>query len=155
MGRCFLKLKVTYITPAFSLVELLVVIACGGSLILAGIPSLHQFQREWSLWSSAYLLQSSLAWGRMHAISSNSPLMLQVGSGGRSIQWSDPESGEVFSDSVRYLSGDTRIVASPRRPLRFYPRGNAAPAGTYRVQNECGTFRVVVNIEGRIRVARE
>jgi hypothetical protein len=47
-----------------------------------------------------------------------------------------------------------RITAAPRRPLRFFQHGNAAPAGTYLLQGERGAFRVVVNPMGRIRIQK-
>jgi len=68
--------------------------------------------------------------------------------------WEDPESGAPFATSIRHLSTGIRIESSPRRPLRFYQHGNAAPAGTYIIKGEAGSYAVVVSPGGRIRIQR-
>ena len=100
------------------------------------------------------MMQTSLQWGRMHAIAANTPVSMEVDSGGRLFFWSDPITAEPLVKSLRNLPNSVRITAFPRRTLKFYPRGNAAPAGTYTLQGDTGIYRVIVNIAGRIRIER-
>jgi Tfp pilus assembly protein FimT len=136
------------------LAELLLVIACGTVLAAAAVPNVHRLVQEWSLRGGVQTLETSLLWGRMHCISTNSSLMLVVEDGGRSFHWADPTSGARYGYTARFLPSRVRIAAAPRRPLRFYPHGNAAPAGTYVIEGDRGAFRVVVNVAGRIRIQR-
>ncbi len=134
--------------------ELLIVIACAAVIGLAAVPNVARLQKEWNLWGGARMLETSLQWGRMYAVSFNAPVLFRVGDNRRKFYWEDPESGEAFTASVRHLSGGIRIESSPRRPLRFYQHGNAAPAGTYIVKGEAGSYAVVVSPGGRIRIQR-
>lgn len=136
------------------LVEMLLAIACASVLAGAAIPNLHRLLQEWSLRGGVQLLETGLLWGRMYCIGANTSLELVVGDDGRSFYWADPDSGAPFRHTVRFLPMRVRIISMPRRPLRFYPHGNAAPAGTYVLEGGTGAFRVVVNIAGRIRVQK-
>jgi len=136
-------------------VELVIALACTAVLLSAATPNLSRLQQEWQLWSSTMLLESSLQWGRMQAIAMNSPLLFQVDDDGQKFFWIDPASGEFFSGSVRHLPRRIRIASCPRRPLRFYQHGNAAPAGTYTLEGEAGSYSVVVSPGGRIRVRKD
>jgi prepilin-type N-terminal cleavage/methylation domain-containing protein len=138
----------------FSLTEFLIVIACVAVLITAAVPNIFHLQKEWILWNSARSLAMSLQWGRMHAISANTPLRFEVDESGRNYSWVDPESNESYANSVRHLPADICIVKFPRRPLRFYQHGNAAPAGTYTLEGDTGSYSVVVSPGGRIRIQR-
>jgi hypothetical protein len=137
----------------YSLVECLIVIVCATILLTFAVPNIQAFQQAWSLWGGVKLVEASLHWGRMHAISSNSPMMFEVAGNGHEFWWTDPTSGLRFEGSRRRLDG-IKIVSSPRRPLRFYQRGNAVPAGTYTIRGEAGSYSVVVSPGGRIRVQK-
>lgn len=138
-----------------SLIEMLIILSCAGILLTAAVPNFNHLQQQWTLWGGTHLLESSLHWGRAHAVSANTSMMLTIEDDGRRFYWSDGYSGERLEGTVRHLPGRVRIAASPRRPLRFYQHGNAAPAGTYVVQGEAGSYRVVVSPGGRIRVLRD
>jgi len=136
------------------LLETLVVLGLIGIMAGSAVPGIHRMNQEWALWGGVRLLESSLLWARTHAITSNDSLILVISPDGRSFFWQEP-GGARYETSVRYFPAGVRIVASPRRPLRFFQRGNAAPAGTFVVQGEAGSYRVVVSILGRIRVQRD
>jgi Tfp pilus assembly protein FimT len=136
-------------------VETLVVLWCATILVGAGLPAFHRASLEWRLWSGMQLTLSSLYWGRAYAVSSNGPVLFEVDAGGRSFRWRDPENGDAFTATERHLPAGISIVAAPARPLRFYPRGNAAPAGSFVIAGEAGRYRVVVNLAGRVRYERE
>ena len=74
-------------------------------------------------------MESTLQWGRLHAISANVSLILEVDAEGKSTGWRDPETGNTYDTGVCHLPADVRIVSAPSKPLRFFPRGDAAPAG--------------------------
>ncbi len=96
----------------------------------------------------------TLLWGRMHAITANTSMMLVINAEGRGFYWADPASGAPYHYSTRALPGDVRITSAPRRPLRFYQHGNAVPAGSYVITGDIGAIRIVVNPGGRIRIQR-
>ena len=132
----------------------MIVLAGVAVLATAATPNLYRLQQEWMLWGDARLLESSLQWGRMHAIASNTPMRFDIDENRQQFYWSDPSSGELYADSIRFLAGELRIVSCPKRSLRFYQHGNAAPAGTYTIQGKAGSYSVVVSPGGRIRIQR-
>ncbi len=138
----------------YGLIELLIVLACAAILITAAAPNVRRLQQQWALWGAAGILESSLQWGRMHAIASNAPVVFETDSVRQEFHWTDAATGDPFSGSVRHLPNGIRIAGAPRRPLRFYPHGNAAPAGTYTVASEAGSYSVIVSPGGRIRVQK-
>jgi Tfp pilus assembly protein FimT len=136
-----------------SYVELMVALTCIAVLAACAAPAFHGLSLEWNLRGAAELFEVSLLWGRMHAITANTSMVLVVEPGGRSFYWSDP-SGARYEESCRLLPAGTQIIAAPARPLRFYQHGNAAPAGTFVLQGTAGSYRIVVNPGGRIRAQR-
>jgi hypothetical protein len=138
-----------------TVVEIMTVLVCGAIVLVMATPGLRTIQSEWALWGGAHMVESSLFWGRMHAISTNCPLRFEIDPDGRGFHWEDGETAERMDYSAWVLPGGIRITASPRRSLRFYPKGNAAPAGTYVVEGSAGKYRVVVAITGRIRIERD
>ena len=142
------------VSEGFALTELMIVLACAGIILTSSVPAFNQLRQQWDLWGATHLLDSSLQWGRFHAVSSNTSMMFTVDDEGRRFYWTDGYTGERFDGTVRYLPGQVRITSSPRRPLRFYQRGNAVPSGTFVLQGASGTCRVIVSSAGRIRLER-
>ncbi len=140
-------------SKGFGLVELLVVLGLAGVAAGTAVPGIHRMQQEWALWGGTHMLETSLLWARGYAISSNDAMVLIIEPDGRRFYWQDP-GGIRYAFSARQLPEGVRIVGAPRRPLRFYQHGNAAPAGTFVLQNEVGTYRVIVSVMGRVRIAR-
>ena len=142
--------KITGIS-GFTLQELLVVIAITAIMVTFAAPGFVRIQKNWSLWGNARMVETSLQWGRMRAIASNSPVLFEIEEDGYRFMWRDPSTGDIFATSVRAMTGGSRIASAPRTPLRFYPRGNAVPSGTYRVEGETGSYSIIVTPGGRIR----
>jgi len=138
----------------YSLVELLIVITCAAILLTAAVPGITRLQQEWTLWGASRILESSMQWGRMHAIAANAPVIFCADDVRQEFHWADAASGEIYAGSVRYLPSGIRIAAIPGRPLRFYQHGNAAPAGTYTVAGDTGSYSVVITPGGRIRIQK-
>jgi Tfp pilus assembly protein FimT len=134
-----------------SLIELAIVLACTATMIALAAPSISHLQREWALWGSARSVENSLQWGRMHAIASNTSILFEVDENGSRFGWIDPESGDSYVESTRFLEHGIRITSSPKRSLRFYPQGYAVPAGTYVIQADTRSYSVIVSPGGRIR----
>jgi len=138
----------------YSLLECLFVLFVAVILTTIAVPNLYRLGQEWTLWGSTRSIESSLQWGRMHAISSNTPILFNVFNNGSRYCWVDAASGEKYANSVRSLPGSIQIESAPRRPLRFYQYGNAVPAGTYVISGKAGSYSVVVSPGGRIRIQR-
>lgn len=135
--------------------ELVIVLACAAALVSAAAPDLFRLQREWELWGGARLLESSLQWGRMHAIAANTSVLFEIDGGKKAFYWMDPLTHQPYANSVRHLPGRVQIVKCPSKPLRFYQHGNAAPAGTYVLEGEAGSYSVIVAPGGRIRMEKK
>jgi Tfp pilus assembly protein FimT len=120
-------------------------------LLLFAVSGFYRLHHEWTLWGCARALESSLQWGRMHAISTNRPLLFRVDDNDQRYFWVDPETDIPFSSSIRFLARGTRFSTFPRSPLRFYQYGNAVPAGTYTIMGQAGSYSVIVAPGGRIR----
>ena len=135
----------------FTLTELLITVAIAAIVVTFAAPGFLRIQKEWSLWGSARMVETSLQWGRMRAIASNTPVLFEVEDNGSRFMWRDPATGDVFEASAWSMNKGSRIVSSPRTPLRFYPRGNAVPSGTYKVEGETGSYSIIVTPGGRIR----
>lgn len=138
----------------FSLIECAVVLTCASILLVASVPAFDHLYRVWTLWTGTRLMETTLQWGRFHSIAANASLMLEVNAEGTCAAWRDPETGNSYGGGVCYLPKGVWIASAPSKPLRFFPRGNAAPAGSYVVRNGAGSFRVVVSPAGRIRVEK-
>lgn len=143
----------SYRQSGASLIEVLVVLGLVGIMATGAAPGIHRINREWALFGGTRMVESSLLWARTHAISANDWMSFIIDDGGRRFYWLDPE-GTRYEASVRYLPPGVRITQFPRRPLRFFQHGNAVPAGTFVIQGEAGTYKVVVSALGRIRVER-
>ena len=133
---------------------MLIVLGLIGIMAGGAAPSLHRMNQEWALYGGVRLIESSLLWGRMHAIAANDSLIFTIDDNGRRFYWLDP-SGTRYENSVCYLPPGVFIIQSPRKPLRFFQHGNAVPAGTFVIQGPTGTYRVVVSVAGRVRVQRD
>lgn len=142
-------------SQGYSLVELVIVMLCTAAFVGAAVPNLSHLQQQWALWGGARLLESSMQWGRMRAISANTSVRFEVDDTGQIFYWVDPSTGDKYENSVRYLPGNVRIVSKPKKPVRFFQHGNAVPAGTYTIQGETESFySVIVSPGGRIRVQK-
>jgi prepilin-type N-terminal cleavage/methylation domain-containing protein len=139
----------------FTLIECLVGLTLAGVLVSAAAPPVRKLTQSFALWGGIRMVETSLQWGRSHAIAANTGLALIVDSDGKRFYWTDAYTGDRYEGTVRYLPVGIRITSSPRRPLRFYQRGNAVPAGTFVVQGEAGSWRVIVSPSGRIRTQRD
>jgi prepilin-type N-terminal cleavage/methylation domain-containing protein len=142
-------------SSGFSLLELVIVLAIAAILVVTALPGINSIRRGWMIWSGTRLVEISLQWGRMHAIATNTPMRFEVWDDGRKFGWVDQESGAAFEMTERSLGSGVRIVSAPSNPLRFYPRGNAAPAGTYKVGvDTTNSYSVIVAPGGRIRIQK-
>ena len=139
----------------FTLVECLVTLTLAGVVLTAAVPGVQRMTQSFALMGATRMVEMSLQWGRSHAIAGNTSVTFVVDNDGKRFCWADGRSGDRFEGTVRFLPARVRITSSPRRPLRFYQKGNAVPAGTFVIQGDAGTFRVVVSPAGRIRTQKD
>jgi hypothetical protein len=138
----------------YSLLECLIVFCCAVLMASLSVPGLYRLQQEWSLWGCARSVECSLRWGRAQAVASNTSLLFEVSGNGSRYCWIDAETGQKYLSTLFRLPEGVRIALHPGRPLRFYPHGTAVPAGTYVVRSSAGSYSVVVNPGGRVRIKR-
>jgi Tfp pilus assembly protein FimT len=136
------------------LAEILIVLGLIGIVAGSAVPGVHRINQEWSLLGGVRIVESSLLWARTHAIATNDSLVFIIDENGCRIYWQQPD-GKRYDTSIRRLPTGIRITSSPRKPLRFYPRGNAVPTGTFILEGQAGACRVVVSAQGRIRIQRD
>jgi len=134
--------------------ECLVVLVLTGILATVAVPNIHRLKLEWSLWGGMETLEAALQWGRMHAVTSNAPLIFSVSGDGRSCYWLDAQTKDAVRNSSRTFPAGLKITSAPKSPLRFYQHGNAAPAGTFIITGEAGSWSVIVSPGGRIRAEK-
>ena len=144
----------SFINEGYSLAELLVVLACMAVVTTAAVPNIAHLQGIWTLWGDTRNLEASMHWGRQYAIAANTSVLFEIDESGQKYYWVDGTAGDIYSESIRHLSRDALIVASPKRSLRFYQNGNAAPAGTFTLKSGAGSYSVVVSPGGRIRIQK-
>lgn len=135
-------------TQGFQLIEVMIVLAlavlavgiAGASII--GIASGHRLD----LGVRAFV--SELASLRARAVSGNRVLSVQIDETktryGVAPPGGSPRSWIQLPPGVRFRG-------QPRRPVTFYSRGSAVPAGTYLIANSSGSIKVIVAASGRIR----
>ena len=138
----------------YSLLECLIVLCFAAVMAALAVPNLYRLQREWTLWGHARSVESSLRWGRAQAIASNTSLLFEVSDNGSRYCWIDALSQQEYVNFSARLPDGVRIESYPRRTLRFYPHGHAVPAGTYVVRASTGSYSIVVNPGGRVRINR-
>jgi Tfp pilus assembly protein FimT len=139
----------------YSLLECLIVFCFAAVMAAISVPGLYHLQQEWSLWGCARTVESSLRWGRAQAVASNTSLFFEVTGNGSRYCWTDAETGQKYINTLFRLPDGVRIASHPARPLRFYPHGYAVPAGTYVVRSTTGSYSIVVNPGGRVRINRD
>ncbi len=130
----------------FQLLELMLVcflIAVGAAL---GASAWYEWVGQHRLHSAAEGLSTFLQGVRLSAVSRNAAIQVRV-QGNRyamALRGSDAVVWQRFPQGVQ-------AVRFPRRPVTFFSRGNAAPAGSFVLQNRSGQIRVVVSPTGRVR----
>ena len=135
------------------LIEVLVVLGLIGVAAGGAVPGIHRINQEWALAGGTRMVESSLLWARTHAIAVNDWMSFIIEDDGRRFYWIDPD-GARYEASIRHLPAGIRIAKAPGKPLRFFQHGNAVPAGSFVIEGEAGTYKVVVSAMGRIRVER-
>ena len=140
--------------PGFSLAETAVLTACIMLVLLASVPAVERLHKAWTLRAGTCLMESTLQWGRLHAISANVSLILEVDAEGKSTGWRDPETGNTYDTGVCHLPADVRIVSAPwlrmpwktRKPRRLVScrsePGRPNPGGETLTVHPCTRARI-------------
>jgi len=143
----------------FSLVELVVVLAVTGTLAVLAAPTLLRYWDSWSLQAAARELASTINLGRQLAITTRSPVCVDVNSTGLRFRIGGcagaPWTGSVTDASgTIHVSDPTTIAISSNGRLVFTTLGAASPAATYTVRHARtqASRTVIVAGSGRISV---
>ncbi len=129
--------------------ELLIVLLILGIMAGLGIARFHEMRAMLALQATAQVLVADLSSLRGRAISLNQPLSLRITEDGEGYG-AGPRTGTP-ERWVRLPEG-IRFTGAPSRPITFYSRANAVPAGSLVLTSStAGSVRVVVAPFGRIR----
>lgn len=132
----------------FTLVELMITLAL--CLLSAGLGLGHLSRAVdlWRLQTAAQMVSSELTRLRAVAVSTGAPTRFVVGGSGNA--FSAVGLGAGPGQYIPLPKG-VRFSSVPSRPITFYSRGQAAPAGTLILEGVRGRVRVVVAPMGRVR----
>ena len=132
----------------FQLIEMLIVCLLIAVLAGAAAGSTWEHLEFYRLDNACRLFSSRLSEIRAVSIGLNLPISVEI-----------PESRDRFGFAERGDSPTVWILLPqgvvfrkiPRRTVTFYPRGNAAPAGSFLLENPKGGRKITVAVSGRIR----
>ncbi len=134
----------------FQLLELLLVVALVGLLGSLAIGGLREARSRHRLHAGASAFLAFVTETRVQAMTFNSPLRVVFETNRYALI---PADG--LPSNWRRLPLGVTFLAGPSGPLTFFPRGNAAPAGSFIISSETGAFRIVVSPGGRVRMERK
>lgn len=130
---------------------LLECVAAASLLVLGaglGLSWLGRTLDDWRLQGAAQALGADLTRARGAAVSTGAAHRILVHPAAESYAVSVDGGPPRFWTSLPH---GVRIIGAPSRPLIFYSRGQAAPAGTYLLEGRAGRVRVIVAPMGRVR----
>ena len=133
--------------PGFSLVEMLVVIALMGVLLVIAIPNIVQFSSGFKLGGAAREVATDLQYARLLAVKENRDIRVDFST--NSYQVVRVSGGTVVKS--RSFSTDYSNVTLTNVSITFYSRGNSN-ANTVTVSIPGRTKNVTVAPTGRVKV---
>ena len=120
----------------FQVLELILVLALIGVAGAVGVGAWSEWAQHYRLQAAADTLTGFLLAARGSALTRNTAIQIRVRED-RSAVSMTPR-GEEAPQFWEMLPQGVRLAAVPSRPISFFSRGNAAPAGTYLLQNRRG-----------------
>lgn len=136
----------------FELVDLMLALALLGLFSITGLVSFRGIAREQALQQASQSFVQTLGAARLRSLSEGTSYQVLVSpdSRGFAVVWKG-------ADPARWTRLDRPVFFSriPRRPVVFYSRGGASPAGSYVLSNGRHKVRVVVSLNGRVRWERK
>jgi type II secretory pathway pseudopilin PulG len=132
-----------------TLTESCIAAAVVSTLMAIATPSLIRARETYTLAAAARDVASKMHAARITAIVRNQDCRLTVTSATSYVTECQTTSWQVLERIT--LSGDITVTANARP--EFHRRGNVSPTGTFTLSNPSGrTIRVVVNVNGRVRI---
>ncbi len=133
-----------------SLTESCIAAAVVSTLMAIAVPSLVRAKETYALTSAAQEVAAKMHATRIAAIVRNQDCRLTVTSATSYVmECQDATSWQTVERIA--LSHDITVTANARP--EFHRRGNVSPTATFTVRNPAGnTARVVVNVNGRVRI---
>lgn len=142
----------------FSLVEILVVVAVIGIVMVLGLPFFISYWQSATLKAGAQELVSVLNTGRQLAIKQNTSVCVKQQNGTEVQYVVGSCTGTVWigsgTDANGWIKLQNSIQVTNNPQVIFTYLGAATPAGTYTVTNpvNAGTLSVIVAASGRISI---
>lgn len=132
----------------FQLIELMIVVALAVLGVGFAGASIVRIASSHRLDFGVRTFVSELSSLRARAVTGNRPMSVQIDGTGTRYGFGSP--GDL-PRSWTQLPAGVRFRGQPLRPVTFYSRGSAVPAGSYLIENSAGTIKVIVAASGRIR----
>ena len=135
----------------FQLIEQMMVCLLIILVTTVGIDSALGWIEVYRLDNAVRMFSTRLSEMRSLSISLNYPIAVRISESRKEFSFSDRNEDRGIWTS---LPKGVSFTGAPLRTVAFYPRGNAALGGTFRLSNSTGCFQVVVSPTGRIRWER-
>jgi Tfp pilus assembly protein FimT len=132
-----------------TLPESCIVAAIVSTLMAIATPSLVRAKETYALASAAHEVAAKMHATRITAIVRNQDCRITVTSATSYVTECQTTSWQTIERIT--LHGNITVTANARP--EFHRRGNVSPTGTFTLSNASGrTVRVVVNVNGRVRI---
>ncbi len=139
-------------SKGYSLFEVTLWCILAGGLSTIGLTAVEGIRDQQALHLAGESFLSTVSTARFEAMTKNLAVQIRVHAS-RS-QFTMTLGNDEPSLWINLPRGVT-FSRIPSRPITFFSRGNAAPAGTFTLKNERGQIRVIVSLSGRVRWERE
>ncbi len=132
-----------------TLLELLIALTLISFSLTAGLRFATGLVRQHQLHGTGQQLVATLNQARRLAVARNAVIQLETDPAGK--RFGLKPRGNSAPESWSHLPAEVHWRRLPKKPITFFPRGSAAPAGSLAISNSAGTLRVVVAVSGRVR----
>ncbi|MCH8320637.1 MAG: hypothetical protein IH790_06760, partial [Acidobacteria bacterium] len=133
------------------LLEVVLVCALIGSGSTLGLSILNGIAEQHRLHLAGESFLSTVMAVRFQAVAKNLAIQVRVHSNRRKFGIAVKDTEPQFWQD---LPAGVEFSKTPRKPVTFYSRAYASPAGTFTLENSCGRIRVIVFVSGRVRWER-
>ncbi|MBS3757464.1 MAG: GspH/FimT family pseudopilin [Desulfobacterales bacterium] len=145
----------------FTLVEIMTVVAIIGILASISVPGFYAWRASARLRGASLDLMSDLSMARMHAVKKGEEVSVRFATEGYKMfidanNDGAPNAGEEILRQKSYPPGVAmRQTTFTDAKTAFHPSGAVCPAGSVGLGRGTGSpMRIIVNLVGRIRVAK-
>ena len=131
-----------------SLTESCIAAALVSTVMAVSLPSINRARKIYRLRSAAHEVASKMHAARIAAIMRNRDCRMRVTSPVSYVIECEDSAWELIERMAVPEGVTVQANASPE----FRRRGNVVPTATFTLRNETGMIRVIVNVNGRVRL---